>query len=115
MDKDVSALTTIDRIRTLNDIFRATFNGGQVVVTPGVDQLPPDSKMRLVRAVQSFDTFDDGNDPHREHDFGAIDQDGENYFWKIDYYDLEMRFGSEDPSDPKKTTRVLTIMRADEY
>jgi hypothetical protein len=30
-------------------------------------------------------------------------------------YDKECKFGSEGPANPDKTTRVLTIMRADEY
>ena len=59
--------------------------------------------------------FTTDNDPHREHDFGSFEIEGETYFFKIDYYALDMDGGSEDPADPEKTTRVLTIMRADEY
>ncbi|MEZ0085203.1 hypothetical protein ABIF72_007701 [Bradyrhizobium japonicum] len=31
------------------------------------------------------------------------------------YYDKECEFGSEDPADPEKTMRVLTLMLAIEY
>ena len=104
-----------DRIRLLNDNFRSTFVGGRVVMTQGVDALPIDTKARVILAVRSFAKFTERDDPHHEHDFGSFDIEGETYFFKIDYYALDMDGGSEDPADPEKTTRVLTIMRADEY
>src|SRR5579862_10012446 len=102
-------------IRALNDNFRSTFVGGRVLTTAGVAELPVDTKARLLLAVQSFSNFTKDNDPHREHDFGSIELEGERYFFKLDYYSLDLTAGSEDPSDPEQTTRVLTIMRADEY
>ena len=110
-----AAPTTSRRIRVLNDNFRSTFVGGQVVMTAGVAALPLDVKARVILAVQSFSKFNADNDPHHEHDFGSFKNAGETYFFKLDYYSPDMEGGSEDPADPTKTTRVLTIMRADEY
>ena len=112
---DEASVRSAQSIRVLNDNFRSTFVGGQVVLTQGVNELPMDTKARLLLAVQRFNEFSTDNDPHGEHDFGNFEIDGENYFWKIDYYALDMDGGSEDPADPEKTTRVLTLMRADEY
>jgi uncharacterized protein DUF3768 len=110
-----AALKHSDRIRVLNDNFRSTFVGGRMLMTAGVNALPLDTKARVLLAAQSFDKFTEDNAPHREHDFGSFEIEGETYFFKIDYYALDMVGGSEDPADPEKTTRVLTIMRADEY
>jgi hypothetical protein len=107
--------TAVHRIRVLNDNFRTTFVGGRILTTSSVAELAIIVKAHLFLAVQSYATFSQADDPHGEHDFGAVEVDGEKYFWKIDYYDLSERFGSEDPSDPEVTSRVLTIMRADEY
>jgi hypothetical protein len=111
----VAPLAKSDCIRVLNDNFRSTFVGGQVMMTQGVDALPMDTKARVLLAVQSFSNFTKDNDPHKEHDFGSFEIEGETYFFKLDYYSPDMEGGSEDPADPAKTTRVLTIMRADEY
>ena len=114
----MSALDKASRahaVRVLNDNFRSTFVGGQVFTTAGVNELPLDIKARVLLAVQRFDEFSNDNDPHKEHDFGSFEIDGEIYFFKLDYYTLDMQSGSEDPPDPTVTTRVLTIMRAAEY
>ena len=103
------------KIRELNDAFRTTMTGGQVFVTASVDALPSDVKAAVIRKVATFSDFTADNDPHGEHDFGSFTLTGRKFFWKIDYYDAAMQFGSEDPADPNKTMRVLTIMLAEEY
>jgi len=102
-------------IAGLNDRFRATLTGGRLVVTSGVVALGPDALTTIVQQVRSFATFDADNDPYDEHDFGSLQSEGTTIFWKIDYYDLSPKEGSPDPADSVVTTRVLTIMRSDEY
>ena len=102
-------------IRALNDAFRTSFVGGVVLLTTGVEALPADLKARVLKKVRDFSDFDEGNDPREEHDFGAFELSNERFFFKLDYYDREMEFGSPDPSDPARTTRVLTVMLASEY
>jgi hypothetical protein len=104
-----------DRIRELNDAFRTSLRGGRAVMTSGVAELPDCVKAEAIVQVAAFSDFTRDNDPHGEHDFGSFTLVGRKFFWKIDYYDKRCEFGSEDPSDPQKTTRVLTIMLAEEY
>jgi hypothetical protein len=103
------------KIRELNDAFRTTLLGGKVVTTAGVHALGPERVAGLLRIVRAFDTFDEGNDPYGEHDFGAFDDGGQKFFWKIDTYDKSLRYGSEDPADPGQTVRVLTLLFAEEW
>lgn len=64
----------------------------------------------------AFETdFEEENDPYNEHDFGKVECEDITYFWKIDYYDNDLKGASKDPSDPKLTTRVMTVMLAGEY
>jgi hypothetical protein len=81
------------------------------MLTTGVACLDSQRKVELLEVVRHFDKFTPDNDPHGEHDFGAIDPGAVTYFFKIDCYDLSKTVGSPDPV----THRVLTVMRADEY
>lgn len=103
------------RIAELNDVLRTTFLTGRVLMTEGIRALPDALQSRIAEAVQSFTAFTPDNDPHGEHDFGAVTIEGLKVFWKIDYYAQDMMHGSEEPSNPKQTRRVLTIMLAGEY
>ena len=105
----------IEKIRNLNDQLRKTFTGGKVFITQGVRYLDVTDQIVLINKIKTFDSFNYSNDPHNEHDFGAVNLKGEDYFWKIDYYDADYLHFSPCPSDEAVTNRVLTILRAEEY
>lgn len=103
-------------IAKLNDGFRRSGGlGGRFMITAGVQALGPIHVAELNRLVIRFDDFTEDNDPYGEHDFGSIEYGGQKFFWKIDAYDKSLEFGSPDPTDPAVTTRVLTLMLAQEY
>jgi hypothetical protein len=114
-EKTLESIEYAKRIAELNDRFRQTYWGGKVMTTCGVNELSEDITARLFRAVSEFDRFNWRNDPHGEHDFGKIEIDTHEFFFKIDYYNNTMDAGSEDPANPDVTTRVLTIMLTSEY
>ena len=103
------------RIRQLNDLLRVQHVGGRINITCGIDALGPDSVLGIIQLMRSFDSFSEDNDPYQERDFGALEYGQHRVFWKIDYYDKQLEFGSPDAADPAVTARVLTIMLAEEY
>ena len=120
------------RIARLNDLARRAMGVAcTAVATVGFRSLPEADQSQVRELIETYDAFDEDNDPHGERDFGTIyqlgdgrwtterprvsDDERERVFWKLDHYDRDLRFGSEDPANPAVTRRVLTIMLADEY
>ena len=120
---------TAPRIAALNDLLRKGGFGGTVYFTSDVRERGQAFVIDALRAVREFADFTADNDPYEEHDFGAVLVPEKSalpvraafsgrlrkVFWKIDYYAPGLERGSEDPADPAKTARVLTIMLAEEY
>jgi|SRR5580704_12164208 hypothetical protein len=104
-----------DQIRILNDRLRKNFDEGMAVITNGVAALGVDAVARIVKTIGVYDDFCHQNDPHEEHDFGVFEADGNTIFFKIDYYDRTLTHHSSDPADPTVTSRVITVMLAEEY
>lgn len=120
------------RIARLNDLARRAMGiACTAVATVGFRSLPEADQSQVRELIETYAAFDEDNDPHGERDFGAIyqlgdgrwtterprvsDDERERVFWKFDYYDCDLQFGSEDAANPAVTRRVLTIMLAEEY
>lgn len=88
---------------------------GIVLMTPGIQGMSLIAQAEILRRVRRFAGWTPENDPHGEHDFGAFTYQGERIYFKIDYYDPDLTYGSENPADLSQTRRVLTVMTAQEY
>ncbi len=95
---------------------------GRVVVTRSVHDLPEQLYLAAVEKMRIECTFDAGNDPYGEHDFGSFSVNGlgqdldTTFFWKIVYYaDDSLEWGSSAPETLSKTYRVLTLMLPEDY
>lgn len=108
-------------IATLNDALRRnpTIRAlGQVLMSSGVAARGSEFRVMVLTALARMQPkdFKKGNDPYGERDFNSFTIDGKLCLMKIDYYAKDdLRRASEDPSDPAKTTRVMTVVLADEY
>ena len=111
----VNCAQRTEAIRRLNDRLRRTGQGGKVMMTSAVADLPPAELIQLLSQMRQFENFTAENDPYGEHDFGSVVIDGQSYFWKIDAYDVNFEFGSPDASDETVTCRVLTLMHASDW
>lgn len=110
-----------EQIAKLNDRARSGFDpSARIMFTRGcLDAFcSGDTPSGLVAQAELINTmrrhrFEE--DTYGERDFGAFTFRGEKVFFKIDYYDNNLEYGSEDPTDPSITARVVTIMLAAEY
>ena len=110
-----------ERIARLNDRVRHNLDhSARVVVTRGCLETFcsggfPEALMAQAELMRCIRQFDFAEDAHGERDFGKLTFRDRTVFFKLDYYDLALEYGSEDPADASQTIRVMTIMLGEEY
>jgi hypothetical protein len=107
-------MRTKEQIAKRNDLFRQTMirtSVSRVVLTETVASSV--DREEIITRVRNFKDFSQDNDPYGEHDLGSFTVNGQKYFFKIDYYDLNFDMGA-DPYTENYAV-LLTIMHASEY
>lgn len=110
-----------EQIAKLNDRARSGFDpSARIMFTRGcLDAFcsgdTPSGLVAQAELIKTMRRHRFEEDTYGERDFGAFTFGGEKVFFKVDYYDLNLEYGSEDPADASITARVVTIMLAAEY
>ena len=115
-----SPKTRTERIAELNDRARQGLDRtARTVFTIGLlDELSDGSRAsdiiaqaRIMKAMRECDFGEDSP----ERDMAWFEVDGIRMMMKIDYFDADFEWGSEDPANAAETRRVITIMRPEDY
>lgn len=105
---DVTEEELAKAVSVLNDLHRRT---QPFMLTRGVLELG--GLDEITRLLRGFDTFNEDNDPHGEHDFGTFEYGGKTLFWKFDYYDQKLEHWGDPLSQDCR--RILTVCLSEEY
>ena len=105
------------QLQIQNDHFRVTVltgctTGGKAFTTRAFSLQPKALRIEVMDSVCNFSnwTTEPAELDYEEHDYGSLACQGNNYFFKIDYYsDETCHWASDDPTNPTKTFRILTI------
>lgn len=121
---ELTEAETARLIAEQNDAFRRSIAGavtgmlvppGRVMMTSGIAARDAAFQSVLIAAVVAFDGFNADCDPHGWHEMGVLEIEGETVWFKIDLYDEAYEYGSSDPTDPRFTRRMLTLLFPSEY
>lgn len=110
-----------EQIAKLNDRARSGFDpSARIMFTRGcLDAFcsgdTPSGLVAQAELIKTMRRHRFEEDTYGERDFGAFTFRGEKVFFKVDHYDLNLEYGSEDPANASITARVVTIMLASEY
>ena len=110
-----ATINTAQRIKELNDAFRRTGDGGRILFTAESAAWASRSRIRRLRLCGASTPSPRTTTRTGSMISGASPIKAASCSGRSTTYDAACEFGSEDPADPLKTTRVLTIMLADEY
>ena len=100
-----------------NPLFMGRPIPGKYMMSQGVSCLPAEKQIEILIKTRQYNDFNEDNNPYGERDMGRfqLEDNKTDILWKIDYYDLNYKYGSEDPANLNITRRVLTTMLSFEY
>lgn len=107
-----------NRIAALNDAMRTSIEPpmapNMIVFTGALAESDEEIRILALNGARQFKDFTLENDPWGERDFMRYTIGQNTFIAKIDYYTPDLEAGSDDPDDPEKTARVMSIFYAED-